>query len=648
MLLLGMMFFSTAPKGAANDAPRCPDGTVSSNNYVEPAGYVYDVDTNARIQGATVWLQRPDGSGDWENVPTGASPAIMVPDTNPQATDVNGQYEWLTLAGSYRVHVTVPGYYPADSIVVSVPPPVFDLNVGLTAMPHPPTASFTESLHTASVNTPISFDPSSSSDTYDAIVLYEWDWTSDGTYDESYNPPAIIMHPFGAVGTYTVTLRVTDAAGNTDTASDSVDITIRTHALSFVQSGAGMNPTVTYHIDGYADVVGAVPFDVWVESGHQITYSYQNTISDGSGTQYVLTAVDPASPQTVTGIITVTGNYKTQYYLTVTSTYGTPGGAGWYDANAPAYATVAPSTVPGTPGTRYIFAGWSGDATGTTSTSNTIIMDGPKTATATWKTRYQVSFALTPSGAGIVIPSSAVYFDSGSPVSISATANQGYTFLAWSSSTSSITFASSSSASTTATINGAGAITATFAYMVSGNRHITLTGSNNVIIISGGNNIIDGTRATSTTIVKTGKGNNLIWLGGGDNIVKRDADGNDIITTGNGNNVITITGKGNNLIITGRGNDKIQITGDGNNIINTGDGDNIVTVSGKGNNLITTGSGNDAVTVGNGNNSIWTGYGNDQITVGNGNNYIDGGTGSDVCVHGTGHNTIKNCEIREI
>jgi uncharacterized repeat protein (TIGR01451 family) len=200
--------------------------TIGFNIYIDPAGYVYDVNTNARIQGATVWLQRPDGTGDWENVPTGQSPAVMQPDTNPLTTDINGQYQWDTLAGTYRVHVEAPGYYSANSIVVSVPPPVFDLNVGLTHMPHPPTASFTESQHTASVNTPISFDPSGSSDTYDAIVLYEWDWTSDGIYDESYTAPTVVTHAFASVGTYTVTLRVTDAAGNTDTESAVKTITL--------------------------------------------------------------------------------------------------------------------------------------------------------------------------------------------------------------------------------------------------------------------------------------------------------------------------------------------------------------------------------------------------------------------------------------
>jgi uncharacterized repeat protein (TIGR01451 family) len=112
--------------------------SVTFGIYVDPAGYIYDVSTDERISGATVWLQRPDGEGDWENVPTGQIPAIMQPDVNPQVTGADGQYQWDVLEGSYRVHVEAPGYYPADSIVVNIPPPVTDLHVGLTQLPPPP------------------------------------------------------------------------------------------------------------------------------------------------------------------------------------------------------------------------------------------------------------------------------------------------------------------------------------------------------------------------------------------------------------------------------------------------------------------------------------------------------------------------------
>ena len=80
----------------------------------------------------------------------------------------------------------------------------------------------------------------------------------------------------------------------------------------------------------------------------------------------------------------ITWIWTTQYYLTVSSSYGTVGGAGWYNAGSSAHATITPTTITGIAGTQYTFTGWSGDASGSSSSSNAIIMDGPKTATAEW------------------------------------------------------------------------------------------------------------------------------------------------------------------------------------------------------------------------------------------------------------------------
>jgi hypothetical protein len=128
------------------------------NLYVDPAGYVYDVNTEERISGASVWLQRPDGEGGWENIPIGQTPPIMQPDVNPQITGADGQYQWDVLEGSYRVHVEAPGYYPADSIVVTIPPPVTDLHVGLT--PLPPPADGIPPTTTLTIGNPKYIDPS--------------------------------------------------------------------------------------------------------------------------------------------------------------------------------------------------------------------------------------------------------------------------------------------------------------------------------------------------------------------------------------------------------------------------------------------------------------------------------------------------------
>lgn len=87
----------------------------------------------------------------------------------------------------------------------------------------PPVASFTASPSTAPVDSPINFDATSSFDPDGTIVLYEWDWESDGTYDAS-SASASESHSYSSDNIYSVTLRVTDDDGLTDTATDSVTV----------------------------------------------------------------------------------------------------------------------------------------------------------------------------------------------------------------------------------------------------------------------------------------------------------------------------------------------------------------------------------------------------------------------------------------
>ena len=93
------------------------------------------------------------------------------------------------------------------------------------------------------------------------------------------------------------------------------------------------------------------------------------TVAGTTGTQYVFTgwslgalsSISTLNAIVMTGPVTVTANWQTQYYLTVNSTYGIPGGSGWYNSGTNASATVSPLTVPGAKGTQYIFTGWSGN-----------------------------------------------------------------------------------------------------------------------------------------------------------------------------------------------------------------------------------------------------------------------------------------------
>jgi hypothetical protein len=142
----------TLTEGGESESFIVPIGGIA---LIDPAGIVYDQakfdaakaagqsDEQARagaaIQGATVRLQRKVGD-TFKNVLSG-DPGIS-PNVNPEVTGANGQFQWLTDEGDYRVVVSKDGYNTAISREVTIPPEVTDLHVGLTkpgtAPPPPP------------------------------------------------------------------------------------------------------------------------------------------------------------------------------------------------------------------------------------------------------------------------------------------------------------------------------------------------------------------------------------------------------------------------------------------------------------------------------------------------------------------------------
>ena len=124
------------------------------------------------------------------------------------------------------------------------------------------------------------------------------------------------------------------------------------------------------------------------------------------------------------------------------------------------YNWNASTTISGSTGVRYAASVSSG----------TVDVIGNITKSIPYITQYQVSFAVSPLDAGNIDPDSTNYYDTGSEVSISATPNNQYQFLSWSSSSPSIVFSNAASESTIATVNGPGTVTAAFASII-GNQY---------------------------------------------------------------------------------------------------------------------------------------------------------------------------------
>jgi gliding motility-associated-like protein/uncharacterized repeat protein (TIGR02543 family) len=157
---------------------------------------------------------------------------------------------------------------------------------------------------------------------------------------------------------------------------------------------------------------------------------------------------------TMDGNKTVTATFQEiKYTLTATaspSAGGTITGAGSYTAGSTA-------TLTATPASGYAFVGWSGDATGTSS-SVTVTMDGNKSVTATFEViqpdKYILTTTASPVAGGTVSGSGS--YTSGSTATLTATPATGYTFTGWSGN------ATGTSTTLTVTMDGNKSVTANF------------------------------------------------------------------------------------------------------------------------------------------------------------------------------------------
>ena len=110
--------------------------------------------------------------------------------------------------------------------------------------------------------------------------------------------------------------------------------------------------------------------------------------------------------------------YIPQYLLSVETGFSSATGQAWYNAGSTAHAILNDQQIAEGQGTRNIFTGWSGDATGTQLTSNAIVMDGPKVAIANWKTQFFLTVESNPANVTGLVGSG--WYDSGVEANFSA------------------------------------------------------------------------------------------------------------------------------------------------------------------------------------------------------------------------------------
>lgn len=149
---------------------------------------------------------------------------------------------------------------------------------------------------------------------------------------------------------------------------------------------------LSFAIDG-ASYSGATTF--WFQPGSYHTVSAPIQQPGATGVRYPFVAWSDGGAAThvvvFSGAMSLEASFGTEYYLTVTPAVPGEGGSGWYPAGSTATATVADAVHTEGPGERLSFRGWGGDASGDGFTSNPILMDGPKIATALWQRQYYLT-----------------------------------------------------------------------------------------------------------------------------------------------------------------------------------------------------------------------------------------------------------------
>jgi len=199
-----------------------------------------------------------------------------------------------------------------------------------------------------------------------------------GWYDSRSTAAISVVTPVEETGTtHYFTGWSSDYSGNEASASVYMDkaktVTAewRTEYLLTIESAYGEPDGEGWYNSGS---MAAISVDTPVEET-ATTHYFTGWSGDHSGNEASVSIVVDESK-------TVTAEWRTEYLLTVESDHGEPEGGGWYDEGASATISVTASEGMIV---RQVFTGWSGDYSGDT-TSASIIMDGPKTVTADWKT----------------------------------------------------------------------------------------------------------------------------------------------------------------------------------------------------------------------------------------------------------------------
>jgi hypothetical protein len=159
------------------------------------------------------------------------------------------------------------------------------------------------------------------------------------------------------------------------------------------------------------------------------TIGVDSPVAGATGTRYLFkdwsdaSTVNPHASLALTGPLTLTVNYRTQYHLKMSTNLGSVSPvSGWRNAGSTPTITATPPTAGANE--RYVFNGWTGSGTGSYSgpdISTSVTMNGPISETASWTHQFYLTVNTPDGGVGSNPNPVSGWFDSDTQITASVT-----------------------------------------------------------------------------------------------------------------------------------------------------------------------------------------------------------------------------------
>jgi hypothetical protein len=274
-----------------------------------------------------------------------------------------------------------------------------------------------------------------------------WVYQAPALTTTAANIPTVTVTPTASSITtaqsLSVGITVSPASGSGVTATPTGTVTL---------SSGTYTSAATALVSGAATIV--IPAGSLATATDTLTVSY----TPDANSSATFTSASGTNTVTVTGatVQVTVGTSPTGLAFSVDGTaYTSPQSLTWTVGSNHTVATTSPQTTGGTQST---FTSWSDGG----ALSHAVTAPSSATTyTASFSTAYQLTTAVSPSGAGSVTPTTGSFYAAGSAVNLSATANSGYTFSNWTGSV-----AAAGSAATTITMSAPQSVTANFTAVV--------------------------------------------------------------------------------------------------------------------------------------------------------------------------------------